>query len=689
LTPRLPHATIGSQREGEGTGIRKKSALALGLFLLSRPAWARQEPPPRETDRPRSQERDLTELTIEELLNVEITSAARKEQKLIDAPAAVFVLRPEDLRRSGATTIAEALRLVPGVQVARLDANKWAVSARGFNGRFANKLLVLVDGRSVYTPLFSGVYWDAQDTLLEDVERIEVIRGPGAALWGANAVNGVINVITRPARETAGSFAQAGAGTEERLLASARYGAGSGDVHYRGYAKYSERDDFSGGHDDWLLAQAGARAEWRPAAEDTLLFLGDFYAGEAGERVTVPTLTSPFADTFNQHVRLSGGNATVRWTRSLGPQSQLSFQAYYDHTEREGAILDERRDTVDLDFDHRFTLSDGHDLVWGGGYRVTSDELESSSTVLFESDEQTAMLAGLFVQDEVTLLRDRLKAVLGTKLEYNSYTELEVQPTARLLWSPDPRHAVWAAASRAVRTPSRAEADARVRVETVPGAPPTVVTLFGDDGFESEELLAFEAGYRAQPDDRLSVDLALFFNLYEDLRSLEPASPFLETGAGPPHVVAPRVARNRMKARTYGAELSLRVRPADAWLLQAGYAFLAMNLVPEGDSQDPFSERAERESPRHQAHLRSSVDLPFNLHFDAIPRYVSGLSALDVEGYAELDARLGWRPRPGVEVAIVGQNLLHRRHEEFAAAFIQTEATDAERGVYVTLSVRF
>ncbi len=649
-----------------------------------------QDPSAQEQPRPP----DLTGLTIEELMKVEITTPARKEQTLMDSPSAVFVILPEDIRRSGSRSIPEALRMAPGLQVAHLDANKWAISSRGFNSRFSNKLLVLMDGRSVYTPLFSGVFWDVQDTLLEDIDRIEVIRGPGATVWGANAVNGVINIITKPASHTRGIYAEGGLGTELRDFASGRYGGPSDveeDVAYRAYGKYQNHDGFKRGHDDWFMSRGGFRTDWTIDDGQTFTALGDVYNGEVGERVTVPSLTAPFSRTFNQHSEVGGLNVLGRWTYKTSQQSQLSVQSWFEYTGRVDKVVTERRRTFEVMVDHRFSPLSGNDLTWGAEFRFTDDDIRGSESVQFIPNHRDASIGSLYLQDEITLVPDRLQFTLGCKFEYNTFSRasrtIEVQPNARILWTPDPAHAVWASAARAVRTPSRAEADARAIIAVDPVGP-TAVTLIGSRDFDPEELLALEVGYRVQPLEEISFDLAGFVNLYDELRTFEPGAPFPEA-APVPHVVLPLESSNRMTGRSYGVELAVTTRPFPWWKMQMAYSFLYINLVPDSNSRDPQAESIEHENPANQVYLRSSWDLGSDVDLDLIPRYVSGLSALDTEAYVELDARLAWRPFKNGEVSLTGQNLLHRSHMEFSPLILSTEPTKPERGGYLMVVVRF
>ncbi len=641
---------------------------------------------------------ELRKLSLEELMRIDVvvTSVGKKPQKLFETAAAVFVITPEDIRRSGVTSIPEALRMVPGVQVAHIDASKWAISARGFNGRFSNKLLVLIDGRSVYTPLFSGVFWDEQDTLLEDIARIEVIRGPGATLWGANAVNGVINIITKQAKDTQGTLITAGAGTEERGFGGVRYGGSLGKAaYYRVYGKYFNRDEFTGrsgpeAADDWAVSRGGFRVDWDASGRDALTLQGDIYAGRAGQTLTFAALTPPFVQTKSLDVSINGGNLLGRWTHSFSPTSTLALQLYYDRTDRDNPSQGKQiRDTLDIDFQHDFGLGKRHDIIWGLGYWFSSDDTEGSFSLSSDTENRGLNLFSAFVQDDVTLVEDRLRLTLGAKFEYNDFTGFEVQPNARLLWTPYKRHALWGAISRALRTPSRINQDVRFNQRVIPGDPPVVLSLFGNSDFDSEELLAFELGYRVQPMDRLFADIAAFYNVYDRLRTFEPGVPFLETSPLSSHRVRPFFTANKMDGEAYGVELALDWEPLDGWRLQAVYSYLQIQLHVDGDSGDTISEAAEGESPKHQFSLRSSMDLYRDLALDLWLRYVDNLPSLAVGSYLTLDARLGWKPHKNLELSVVGQNLLDRQHPEFVGEFFDILPTQVERGVYAKLDWRF
>jgi iron complex outermembrane receptor protein len=648
---------------------------------------------------------DLTELSIEELINLQITSVAKRPQNLFDAPSAIFVITQDDIRRSGATSIPELLRMVPGLEVARIDASKWAISSRGFNGRFADKLLVLFDGRSVYSPLFSGVFWDLQDTMLEDIERIEVIRGPGASLWGANAVNGVINIITKRAENTQGGLASGGIGTEERYFGSIRYGTSIGDdIYARVYAKYFNRDDsvFPSGidaADSWYGLRGGFRFDLSKSTEDTYTLQGDMYTGKVGQTVTVASLVHPYLKTFDQNTSLSGGNVLFRWEHVFsGKSNNMDLQVYYDRTERSDNTVQEDRDTVDFDFQHHFLLGQRHEITWGLGYRLTKDHLRNNFTVSFDPDSKTDDLVSAFVQDEIALMKDILKLTVGSKFEHNDYTGFEMQPSVRILWKPHDKHALWGAISRAVRTPSRADHyvianSAAPSCQACHQNPsqqllPGIIRFSGNRDFDSEEVLAYEIGYRAQVAEEFSVDIATFYNDLKEIRSAVMQTPFLEMSPSPPHLVIPFSAENSDKWRVYGLEVSADWKPFDWWRIQGSYTYLEMKL--RTDSKDPTAELQEGKNPHHQLSIRSSSDLGKNVELDLWFRYVDDLPDDGIESYMTLDARFAWKPTKNLELSIVGQNLFDNQHPEIGSEQVfSSSVTEVERSVYGKITWEF
>jgi iron complex outermembrane recepter protein len=634
----------------------------------------------------RPKERDLTELSLEELSKMEVTSASRKEQRLEDVAAAVFVLRGEDLRRAGVRSIPEALRMAPGVQVARIDANKWSISIRGFADRFGNKLQVLMDGRSVYSPLFSGVFWDVQDTNIEDIDRIEVIRGPGASVWGANAVNGVINIITKKAKDTQGTQVVAGGGTEEKLFADGRYGGSSGDsFFYRAFAKYFDRDNGPGGADGWHQGRAGFRSEATVGAGQTVTTFAELYQGQSGTRATAVRPPPVYEGTTEKPYLVRGGFLMGRWENKLSDTSSLSAQLSYTYSELDTGVFAERRHIADLDATHQFRLTEEQDIVWGVGYRITRDATREGFVVSFDPSRETDDVASLFVQDEIRLIPKVLWGSVGARLEHNDYTGLEVQASARLGFRPHERHMLWAAWSRATRTPSRTETHIRLNEAVIPPNPPaqpldTYVSLFGGD-FKSEVLNAYEVGYRVQPADSLSLDLTAFYNRYDRLSSNEQGTPFLESTPAPDHIVVPVRFANGNRGATYGVEAVVLWQALERLRVQASYSLLRTNLIG--------SRGEDRNNPKGRAALRVAWDLSDAVTLDVLGRYVSPNFDQGIDSYVEADVRLGWRVSKNVEIALVGQNLVHARHFESSDSGLGEQATEAQRSFYASLSIKF
>jgi iron complex outermembrane receptor protein len=635
------------------------------LAGLSKESWAGTHPGDQKTGG------RLTQLSLKELGNIEVTTQSKEPEKLSRTPAAICVITQEDIRRSGATSIPEALRLVPGVEVARVDSNQWSLGVRGFGSTLSRSVLVLIDGRSVYTPLFAGVYWNVQDTLLEDIERIEVIRGPGGTIWGANAVNAVINIITKNAKDTQGTLVSTGGGNIDQGTVSFRYGAGNGkSFNYRVYGKgFTRGPEFHPDHrqfDDWRMGQGGFRADWDLHSRDTLTLQGDIYNGDAGGRVGIAAYSPPSTTIVEQNAELSGGNLVGRWRRVLGGGSDVELQAYYDRTNRHQANFAEARDTFDLDFLHHLTLPRHQDFLWGLGARFSSgDAAQVVPTIVFIPNRLTDKLYSAFVQDEVPILADRLSVTIGAKFLHNIYSGFEVQPSARLLWTPTPRQTVWAAVTRAVRTPSRVEEDDQLTGLLSPN-PPTFLRFIGDGRFFSEQLVGYEAGYRNLVRPKFYVDIATFYNNYDHLLSLEPGAPFAESSPPPPHVVVPFLFRNRLLGTTSGIEIAPDWRPTGWWRLGGSYSYLHMDLRRKAGSLDAATARStEGSSPHHQVVIQSFLDLPKKLEFDQTYRYVSALPAQLVGSYGTADVRLGWRVTRYFGLSLGGENLLQPRHAEF------------------------
>ncbi|WP_456449159.1 TonB-dependent receptor plug domain-containing protein [Thiolapillus sp.] len=643
---------------------------------------------------------------LEDLLSMAVTSVAKKKQSLSEVAAATFIITREDIRRSSTTSIPEVLRLAPGIQVARIDANKWAISSRGFNNQFANKLLVMIDGRTVYTPSYSGVYWDAQDTLLEDVERIEVIRGPGAAVWGANAVNGVINIITRPASRTEGAYFTVAAGSEEKSMAGFRYGADIGDEAFaRFYLKYTDRDaswlppSGADAGDAWRSWRAGFRADGRFTPQDLWTLQGDSYDSQLNQLVVQwmdpqDPASAPYAPYYmipgvEDDATSSGWNLLGRWERTVSETSNLQLQLYYDHTERSELIIDQVHDTLDIDFQHQFRPLPTHDLIWGLGYRRISDDFSNTFQGKMLPQSSTRDLFSAFIQDEIELAPQSWRLIIGSRFEHNDYTGSEIQPSLRLLWTPDARTTLWGAVSRAVRTPSRLERGSRMVSMIVPAMPPflpepVVLHSLGNEDFDSEKLVAWELGYRVQPRENLSLDLALFYNEYDDLQSFESIRPTLP--------VSDVMFDNKLAANSQGLELMADWWPQDWWRLQGSYSYLQVDTFLAG-SQDPEDNNSlvEDSSPEHQFSLRSLMNLRDDLQLDiwlyrvgALKRTAYSRPHMSIPAYTSLNLRLAWMPARNLELSLAGRNLLDSHHPEFVGENFLT-VTEVERSWRVQL----
>jgi len=643
----------------------------------------------------------LADLDIEQLaktpvvvpsMDIPVTSVTKEESTVGHSPAAIFVITPEMIRRSGATCIPEALRMVPGIEVAHIDSNKWAITCRGFNSRYANKLLVLIDGRTVYTPIFSGVYWDTQDVLMEDIERIEVIRGPGGTLWGANAVNGVINVITKKAKDTQGAFLSVGGGTEEKFNSAFRYGGKIGDDgYYRIYGKQFDRGTFyspdGDPQDAWRQGRFGFRSDLNLDREksNTLTVQGDHYTGASGFKDDLVTTLPPYVQPIEGKEQVAGENVLARLRHVYDEDSDWALQMYYDQYSRTGYVVLQEVRTFDVDFQYRFPLSDRQKITCGAGFRGVHDNLPSIDdfAAQFVPPERTYNLTSQFIQDEITLVEDRLGLTLGVKTEQNDFTGFEVQPTVRLLWTPDRRHSAWGAISRAVRTPSRADDDL---VATLYPVEPGVFPRYEQSrNVLSEELIAYEIGYRAQSTERFSWDIAGFYNVYHNLMNSMWNGEFIpEDYPPPPHTILPLITLNQASAETYGVELAVNWSISQRWRLFAQYTLLQIQIY-DPEETTPITD------PNNQIYLRSSWDLSRDLEFDMIVRYVDSISEIGVPSYITMDLRLGWRPRKHLELAVVGQNLLENQHQEFnsIAEDFFTPVTYVPRGVYGTIAYQY
>lgn len=652
--------------------------LGLGLMAIPRPAGAQSA-------------EELKRLTLDELMKVEISTVTRQPETIDRLPAAVFVITGDDIRRSGAQSIPEALRLAPGMQVARIDSARWSVGMRGFADRLARAMLVLIDGRAVYSPLFAGTYWETQDVLLEDVERIEIIRGPGGTLWGANAVTGIINIVTKSARMTRGWLVTAAAGGPvERASTAVRYGgsAGAGGdfrVYVKGFNRgAAQRPGGSFATDDWWATQIGARADWDSSSRRTFTLQTDLYRAALGQRVALAGYEPPFSETISKDAPLWGANVLARWTESVSPTTRLQVQTYYDRTSRDETPVAETRDTFDMDLQMSHRRWARNSLVWGAGVRLTSGRIDAVGLSSIVPVRRTDRLFSAFAQNEVRLVGESLMATVGAKLEHNDYSGAEIQPSVRVAWTPERRHSLFAAVTRAVRTPSRVETDYTTTSLNSP-AVPSFVRLLPNPDFESEELVAYEVGYRVTPARTVFVTATAFYNQHDDVLSTELATPFVETdGPGPPRLILPVSFRNGLYGDSRGAEVTADVRLRPWWRVTANYSFLMIEMHEDEGANDVSQEvRYERSNPRHQVQATAAIDAGRGVSVDWSFRYISALRTGNVPAYATSTIRLGWQVRPGVELAVVGRDLHERAHTEWLGSPVQIQ-----RSAFVQVTVR-
>jgi iron complex outermembrane receptor protein len=622
--------------------------VAMPLALASEPAGEQPVEQAGET---------LVDLSLEELSNIEITSVSKRAQRLADAPASIYVITGEDIRRSGATSLPEALRLAPNLQVARINSSSYAITARGFNNSIANKLQVLMDGRILYTPLFSGVFWDVPDVVLEDVERIEVISGPGATLWGANAVNGVINIISRRAADAQGGLLALNGGNLERT-AAVRFGGNGGGASYRIYGKFFEREptERSNGvdqNDGWNHGQIGFRADWGTPANGFSLQGG-------AHRGDIDTIRPDDLHIFGVHL-------IANWNHQLRSGSAVQLQAYFDRRDRDipGSIR-ERLKIYDIEFQHDVAGIDRHTLSWGISHRGATDRVGNAPTIAFLPAERNLYWTSVFAQDEIALRGEQLKLIGGLRVERNSYTGTEVLPTLRLAWKPSPTQLAWVALTRAVRTPSRLD-----RELFAPENPPFVIA--GGPGFRSEVANVIDLGYRAQPSARFSYSVTVFHHEYDYLRSVEMVSP------------GQFILGNKMEGNSTGLEAWATFQATKTWRLSTGASLLNKNLRAKDDSTDQ-NVAAAGNDPEQQWFLRSALELPRNMQFDASVRHVSELPSPRVPAYTAVDLRFAWRPNDRFELSLTGQNVFDARHVEFGNPLT---ASEIERQVRLGLTWRF
>ena len=644
--------------------------LALLFLLVSPTALA-------EDTESEGKENPVKQLSLEQLGKVEVTSVSKTPEEIWNTPAAIFVLTQQDIQRSGVTTIPAALRLVPGVEVARISSNKWSIGIRGFGSRLSRDVLVLIDGRTVYTTLLAGTYWEVQNVLLEDIDRIEVIRGPGGTIWGPNAVNGVINIITKASKDTHGELVSVGGGTVDQGFFNARFGGGNGSTFdYRMYALGFERgpeyhfDRMN--YDSWRAVQGGFRMDFTKNDRDYFTVQGDIYDEGAGETVTATSYTPPYSQLIAGTARLSGGNILARWQHKQGEGKDFQVQAYYDRTNRHEPNFTDLRDTFDLDILDRFPLPGRQHITWGFGARFSRGTNPTVvSGLFFIPQSRTNELFTGFFQDEIELFPKRLSLSVGTKVLTTTYTGWQWQPSARLLWTPTQRQSLWGAYTHSVRTPSDAERAFYLTgfIGIAPSGLPFFARFNANPEFGSEEVNGYEVGYRRLFAQQVYVDVAAFYNHYSGLFSEDLlGAPFVENTPPPTHLLLPAEFGNGLVGTTRGIEIAPEWRPTSFWRLRASYSFLQMRIKKSPGSLDIGSSTfIEGSNPRHQANIQSGFDIGKAFTLDLTYRYVSALGALTIPSYSTADVRFAWKLNQEFEASIVGQNLLQPRHYEFAS----------------------
>ncbi|MCK5889540.1 MAG: TonB-dependent receptor, partial [Methylococcales bacterium] len=627
---------------------------------------------------------DPSQLSIEQLMESKVTSVSRVEQKFSNTAAAVYIVNQDDIQRSGVTTIPDALRMVPGIQVARIGSSQWAITARGFNGSFANKMLVLMDGRAIYSPTFAGVRWENHDLVLNDIERIEIIRGPGASVWGQNAVNGVINIMTKHTEETQEGLISVITGNEERAVVELRYGDQLGDkANYRVYGKFLHRDGLvnlqeESENDDWTQGRGGFRIDWNSNSGDRIMVEGDGYLGDTKSGFLLPA-DNPSGPARMNSLQHSGASILTRWEHDFSVASKTKMQFYYDYlNQTDDYTGDERRHTFDIDFQHDIAVSKNNYFNWGLGYRFISDSVFDSKITTVSPNHKNLHLVSAFIQDRSSFFDDTLHLTLGTKVQYYTLANWDFEPSVRLLWKFHPEHRIWAALSRSTRAPSRGETALNLKPQALPSQYPTTIVSHANPALEEEHVLSYEVGYRGWFGNQLSFDLALFYNDYENLI----------TGLNQWDYVSPQVPvslKNGASAQTWGFEIAADWRPTNALKLQLSYNFLQLNY-----HNFNFSNRQRPQTdPENQLSFRSSYDITSTITFGTWVRYVDSISAINtlfspkrnVDSYISLDLRLAWKPIHNLELSLVGQNLNNKTHQEYVKE-VFAYPQQVERSIY-------
>ncbi len=642
----------------------------LGSFCVSSPAQEQEE-------------LVLFDFSIEELASLKVMSVTRSgDQELFSSSSAIYAITRDDIRSTGLTSLPEQFRMVPGIHVARIDGNKWAIASRGFNNRFNSRMLVQLDGRTLYSPIDSGVYWEYQDPMLEDLARIEVIRGPGGSLWGANAFHGIINILSKPACETLGWLVNGGAGTEERGFGAVRYGSQVSDnAFFRIYAKHTERDDtatYGTVHtDDISSSQGGFRIDWGDVLDSSFTLQGDLFYSRRGDSYRSIDLAGGTNSATTIDLEAVGGNVLGRWSRSFSERSSMQLQVYYDRNEFKGEkdlFGPTKVDVFDIDSQHNCAIGERQQAVWGLGYRLVYSHFQNSSRLTFDPRKRTTQTFSLFLQDSIALIHDRLALIAGTKVEKNDHTGWEIQPNVRLAWTPDEKHTLWVAVSRAVRVPSITDEDLDLIVTML--APNTALTIEGNRNIKSEKVVALESGLRLYLIEKVFFDIAAFSNWYNDIRSTSTKVPW------PPVIEY----TNQQKGYSHGIEASATFHIYPQWKLSAGYAWMNMHL----DGAEAGKEDDTKLTPAHQFQVRSYYNFTTDLELNTALYYYDRISYHDTDSFFRLDLGLIWKSVSNFELGVWGQNLLESKHKEYGAdPFFSAGAGEIQRSFYAKITWRF
>jgi iron complex outermembrane receptor protein len=677
-----------TQQPPYGRGLQALRSLALAApVALVVPAFALQKPSLQGHN-------SLKNMTLEQLGNIEVTTVSREPEAVWKTAAAIFVITQDDIRRSGATNIPEALRLAPGVEVARITSGEYAIGIRGFNSRLSRSVLVLIDGRTVYTPFTAGTYWETQDTPMADIERIEVIRGPGGTIWGPNAVNGVINIVTRNSADTQGKSIEGGGGNVEQVFGDARYGSGNGKgLTYRAYAKgfgwAPEYHSDGANYDDWHGGQGGFRMDWNKNARDSYRLEGDIYGQDFGERAPASTYNPPANYLLSGDASLYGGNILWNWTRVQGEGRDIQLAAYYAHDTRDEVNFGDIRNTVDVDLVDRFPLP-RQDVTWGFTARAShGSEEELYSGLSFTPSHRTDQLYQAFVQDRISVVSDQLALIAGTKVLKTNYTGVLAEPSIRILYTPTPTQTLWGAYTHALRTPADVERDFNLSslLGYAANGLPIFARFSANPNFWSEQLNGSDLGYRGLAGAKFYVDIATFYNHYGDLFSEDLVhAPYVETNPAPTHILIPAQFGNGLVASTDGGEVTPQWRPARWWQLGGSYSFLEMHVKKGKDSKDIGSAPVtEGSSPEHQVLIQNVFDLPKSVSADMQVRYVSALPGLKVPSYWTGDATVQWAATRNIRLTAAGQNLFQPHHVEFV--YDPGPPVGIRRGFYFQLTL--